>query len=538
MRARIAIFALCVPILAACVHAAGNGRLHPWTVPGELRYTEPGDVDNLNQILTAEALVTDLSTLTQGFFFTFDPRGELVPSLAVRVPAQRDGSISADGKTITYKLRHGVVWQDGVPFTSEDVAFSVRTILDPRVNTANTLGFDQIAALRTPDAYTVVVTLKRPYARFIPLFMTPHTGSVVLPKHLLEGKDINHADYNALPVGLGPFRYVQWSRGSEIRMVAFDRWWGGKPKLRSIVFRIVPDVHTALNELRTHELDMVARYPGEQYPVAVSVPYTRTLSVTQSAYWNIAFNLRRPVLQDRRVREALVRAVDERVIRDKVNHGSGVLSCTPFSHTSWAYDNRARCYAFDTEASRRLLEQAGWHAAPGQTRVNGGTPLRLTLVAQAGNAANDATAVLVQSWFRQAGVDLQYRKYQGNQLYERFTGILDAGKFDLALYSQGMLPADPDISSYFSCARVAPKGYNAYGYCSNEVDRLLTHALTHYGRGIRRTDYVRVQQLLSNDIPAVFLGQPMLHMTINDNFRGVSPGGYLIFTNPAAISNT
>ncbi|MBC5802933.1 MAG: hypothetical protein GIX03_08015, partial [Candidatus Eremiobacteraeota bacterium] len=273
--ARGAALLTCVLIVAACLRAAPSGTRHAWTRAGELSWTEGEDIDNLNPLLTTEILVTDLSALTQGYLVLPNAAGTLVPSLAVAVPTQANHLISADGKTIVYTLRHGVVWHDGAPFTSADVAFSVATILDPRFNVANRLGFDDITSVGTPDPYTVVVHLREPYAPFVSLFLTPHVGSGIVPAHVLRGQDLNHAAYNGLPVGLGPFRYVRWSRGNDVELAAFDRWWGGRPQLRRITYRIIPDATAAINQLRTHELDGFARIPNEEYPSAKAVAGTR-----------------------------------------------------------------------------------------------------------------------------------------------------------------------------------------------------------------------------------------------------------------------
>ena len=291
---RGAAFLASVVLLAACLRAAPSGTRHPWTTQAELRWTEAEDIDNLNPLLTTEILVTDLSAMTQGYLVRPDASGTLVPSLALTVPTQANHLISRDGKTIVYKLRHGAVWHDGRAFTSADVAFSVATILDPRFNVANRIGFDDIARVNTPNPYSVIVHLKEPYSPFVSLFLTPHVGSGILPVHLLRGHDLNHAAYNALPLGLGPFRYVKWSRGSEVELAAFDRWWGGRPKLRRILYRVIPDATAAVNQLRTHELDGFARIPNEEYPSAKAVPGTRTLDFPTTSFDHIDFNVQTP----------------------------------------------------------------------------------------------------------------------------------------------------------------------------------------------------------------------------------------------------
>ncbi|MEO6913842.1 MAG: ABC transporter substrate-binding protein, partial [Candidatus Baltobacteraceae bacterium] len=131
----IALGLVCALLLSACSSVnSTSGGLHPWTIPGTFRWADAEDVDNLNPLLSTETLVNDLSSFTMGYFFVFNDKGDPVPSLCLEVPTQQNHLISADGKTITFKLRHGVKWQDGAPFSSADVVFTVKTILDPRTN--------------------------------------------------------------------------------------------------------------------------------------------------------------------------------------------------------------------------------------------------------------------------------------------------------------------------------------------------------------------------------------------------------------------
>ncbi len=500
-------------------------------------FTEGEDIDSLNPIFTTEILVTDLSALTQGYLITFDERDRLTPSLCLQVPTKQNHLISPDGRTVVYKLRRGVRWQDGSPFTSADVSFTAKTILDPRVNVSSTLGFDQIAGISTPDDYTAVVHLKRPYAAFTAVFLTPGIGSGILPKHLLAGKDVNHAAYNSLPVGLGPFKYTRWARGSSVQMSAFDGWWGGRPKLRSITYKIISDANTAINQLRTHELSAFGRVPNEQYPAARNVAGTRTIDFATTAYEHIDFNMERPILRDRRVREALARAIDIKTIVRKVDHGAGVLACTPIPISSWAYYAATPCYPFDPAKARRLLDRAEWRVGTDGIRRKDGKPLNLTLVSTVGNLSRDETAVIVQQEFRQIGAQLQYIRYQANELFANGDGILSSGKYDLSMYAWFWRP-DPDISNLYACGERPPHGQNYSRYCNPRVDTLLQDALTHYDRATRRADYVRIQTMMAHDIPSIVLYQRVDHLTADARFVDLAPGPFVLFTRPAGIWGT
>ncbi len=526
--------------LTACSGSSGTSASgkHPWTIPGTFRWADGEDIDNLNPLLSTETLVNDLSSFTMGYFFMFDDKGNPVPSLCLTVPTQQNHLISPDGKSITFKLRHGVLWHDGKPFTSADVAFTVKTILDPKTNVLTRVGWDEIERVDTPDPYTAIFRLKHPFAAFINRYFTPIGNPAILPKHLLEGQEINHAAYNSLPVGLGPFRYVRWSRANEVVMEAFPRWWGGAPKLKRVIFKVIPDANTLKTALETHSIDAFVRVPNQSYEQVARIPDTRSISFDTTAYGHLDFNVTNPILADLQVRQALARAVDVQLIWNKVYHRSGFLACTPISHLSWAYDPRAQCYPFDLKAAAAQLDRDGWKMGTDGLRHKNGRTLHFAFAGNTGNPSLDSTVLLIQTWFKQIGASVEYFRYPTDKLFASYAagGIVATRHYDITLYAWS-LPPDPDLTNLVACSRISPKGQNYMGYCDPQVDAALNDALHNYDRPARKADYIRVQELLSRDLPFMVLVQRTEHMTYNDDFRGIKPGPVMDFWNAQSISN-
>nr|MDQ6943129.1 ABC transporter substrate-binding protein [Candidatus Eremiobacteraeota bacterium] len=204
--------------LAACAALPGSAgaqadrspqaQRHPYTIPHVLRYATGEDIVGLNPHLNSQTVVTYMGSLAMAWLVRYDAHDRPVPELATAVPSRANGGISADGKAITYHLRHDAKWSDGVPFTAADVRFSADVVRNPANNELTHVGFDLIDRVDTPDAYTVVFRLKRPHAGFyVNFFGSAFAQPCILPKHLLEHeKTINEASYNALPVGIGPFK--------------------------------------------------------------------------------------------------------------------------------------------------------------------------------------------------------------------------------------------------------------------------------------------------------------------------------------------
>ncbi|MBV8354000.1 MAG: peptide ABC transporter substrate-binding protein, partial [Candidatus Eremiobacteraeota bacterium] len=235
---RAAAVALVAAVCAIASPVPAQPARNPWTIPGTLRVAVTIAPRSLNPILTTTAVEFDLARFCFDGLLATTPAGVPSPNLATEVPSLRNGGISRDGKAIRYRLRHGVRWHDGAPFTSRDVAFTWRAIMNPATNLQNRLGYDQVAGVETPDAYTVVFHMKRPFSPALDSLMG---YAVVIPAHLLEKyPDLNHVDFNGAPVGTGPFKFVRWVRGDRIEYEAYDRYHLGKPRLQRVVVKLIP----------------------------------------------------------------------------------------------------------------------------------------------------------------------------------------------------------------------------------------------------------------------------------------------------------
>jgi len=525
--------------VGACspVQTAGARRLHPWTIRGTLRFADGEEPDTLNPLLSGMVLVHDLGALTMGYLFVFGPSGQPVPSLATEVPTQRNGDISRDGKTIVYKLRHGVVWHDGAPFTSADVVFTVHTILDPKTNVLSRNGWDYVRRVDAPDAHTVVFHLTRPYAAFMNTYFTPAENPAILPQHLLQGVDVNHAPYNALPVGLGPFRFVRWSRGTEVVMEAFDRWWGGKPQLQRIVFKVIPNENTALEELRTHELDAYVRFPSDRLDQLAGLHDIAVTNYPTTTYGHFDYNVQSPLLSDARVRRALTRAIPLDLMWAKIDHRSGRRDWTPIPRFSWAYDPGVPRYPYDLRAAARGLGVAGWRLGPDGLRHKNGLIMRLRVAGNIGNPGLDARVLLMQSSFKQVGVAVEYFRYPTPTLFGSYAtgGIVATRKYDMASYAWQLSP-DPNLANQYTCANISPKGLNYLGYCNPRFDAYVDDSLVTYDRARRKRDLVAAQRILGADEPTVILSQRVDHIAYNDDLTGLDPSPAMVFWNPQNLA--
>src|SRR5579872_1268832 len=330
-------------IAVGCTHTAPGAApaaRHPWTIPETLRLAMVANPKTLNPILSTQMI----EAMAEAFVFdplvATDPEGHDHPVLASVVPTLENGGISKDGLTITYHLRHNVRWHDNVPFSSRDVRFSISAIMNPNSAVSSRHGYDDIASVATPDAYTVIIHLKEPFAPAVHTFFAhSDTPFMVLPAHLLERySSLDRVAFNSHPIGTGPFKFVKWVRGDRIEYVANDDYFLGKPKIRRIIVRIVPDENTEIALLRAHDIDWMFEASPHAYRELKTIPDIRLVLVAQNAYEGLAINTARPILADLRVRRAIAYALDKPRLLADFTAGSATLATEDLPTFLWAYE--------------------------------------------------------------------------------------------------------------------------------------------------------------------------------------------------------
>ncbi len=517
---------ICAALIAFAGICAAAGCAQHSALHGVLRMASRQTPDNLNPLLGTQTVDTDLSMFWAGYLFNWSDRDELVPELAVRVPTMQNGDIARDGLRITYHLRHGVRWQDGAPFTADDVIYTWRQMLNPQNLVVSRFGYDLISRIDKRDDYTIDVHLKNRFSPFVTTFFTmANHPNCILPEHLLaKYPNINRVPYNSLPVGTGPFRLAKYEKGSSITFVANDGYWRGPPKLRRIDYRIIESDNTMLTLLKTHEIDFYYRAAESQAPSLRGIPGTRIVISPFTRFADLGLNASNPALRDVRVRRALAHAIDRNALVAKVTHGVALPGDSDQPSFFWAYNPHVTRYAYQPKRAAVLLDQAGWHVGAGGIRVKSGQPLNLELVSFTGSAtANDAEVFVQEAW-RQAGVDVTIKNFSSAQLYATLGagGIEQSGKFDVA-FENWANGTDPDNSILFRCDMAPPAGWNIYHFCNPELDSAERAALTAYDRQTRKAMYARVQDIVASELPIIVLWYQRQLDVVSTDFKNYKP---------------
>jgi peptide/nickel transport system substrate-binding protein len=467
------------------------------------------------------------------YLFRWSDRNDLVPELATDVPTLKNGGITKDGLTITYHLRKGVRWHDGAPFSADDVVFTWQQVMNSRNNIQGRVGYDSVSSLEKLDDVTLRVRLKRRFAPFVETFFTM-SGSTycILPKHLLSGSsDINHAAYNNLPIGTGPFRVVEYDKANEIRFAANASYWRGPPHLKEIIYRILPDDNTILTQLRTHETDFWMAAPIIHAAALQSIPGIKVYQIPFTAFEFLGFNTEHAKLRDVRVRQALHYATDVRKLASALAHGRIVPAASDQPPFIWAFNPRVRNYAYDPTQAARLLDEAGWKLALDGYRYNNGQRLELLMVSAIGSSLGSAIDLLVQHDLKKAGVLVDIKTYPTDLLGSP-DGIYRTGRFDLFFdsWSNGV---DPDDSQIFMCDQRPPFGSNYFRFCDALLDGAERLALREYDRSRRKTAYDEIQSILAEQDPIIILWFDMRQDVANSDLTGYKPAhAVTTFWNP------
>jgi peptide/nickel transport system substrate-binding protein len=494
-------------------------------IPGVLRYGEIAEPDNLSLLLSTQAVTADLGYLMFSFFFDYDDHDNFVPEIATEVPTLKNGGVSADYKTITYHMRPGVKWQDGVPLTSKDIVFTYHAIMNPNNNVQVRAGYDQIASVEAKGDYTVVVHMKSVFSPIVAYFMCQQGGFSILPEHLLSRySDLNHVAWNNAPVGSGPFKFKEWVHGDHITLDANPLYWRGPPHLKQIIFHIVPETNTIVTELQTHELDGWFRADPAKYDQLKGLSDYEIYVSEENRFGHIDFNTKDPILNDVNVRRAVESAIDRVRIAKDATDGVYIPSDTDQSTFGWANDHHAMFFPYNPNKAAALLDADGWKPGPDGIRVKNGKRLSLQLSYIGGQSIATKLAGLVQQEARAVGIEITQKPYPAPLFFNsaQAGGILNSGKYQLAYYGW-VSGVDPDNSSLYRCNQFPPQGQNSLFWCDRALDSAEVDALSTMDQERRKKDYETISGELGEQAPTIFMFAERRVDVVPKQFRNFKP---------------
>jgi peptide/nickel transport system substrate-binding protein len=394
-----------------------------------------------------------------------------------------------DPTTYVVTLRRGVPFHDGHELSAADVVHTFETILDPASRSPHRGAYRGLTAVEARDRYTVVFILREPFSSF--------PVNLVIPQIVPAGAG---PDFQASPVGTGPYRFVRHAVDDRVELAPFPEYWQGAPSNDGLVLRVVPDEVMRGLELRKGTLDVVVNDVSPD--IFFQLRKDKALETTTGPgvdYQYVGLNLRDPILADRRVRQALAHAIDRRAIVDHLRRGLATPADGLIPSLAWAYEPDLPSYAFDPARARALLDEAG-HADPD----GDGPAVRFRLTLKASNIEfNRLQAAVIQQDLARVGIALEVRTYEFATL---FADVV-AGNFQLYfLQWTGGALADPDIlRRVFHSSQIPPAGYNRGHFRNAGVDALLNQAATTTEPAAQLARFAEVQRILAREVPYISL---------------------------------
>lgn len=438
----------------------------------------------------------------------FDDNMKIAPDLAI------EWKLAEDGVTWTFKLRKGVVFHDGTPFNAAAVKYNIERVLDRKTASARRSVLAMIKTVETVDDYTVKMVTSYPIGSFLHQLAHPVAGMVspaAAEKFGVEKLGLN-------PVGTGALKFVKWMPGEKLEFAAFDKYYEGAPKVKSVTFSVVPEDSTRAMLLESGQIDVALRLPVTDVARLKSNKDIAMTSTPTIMTMYVALNNQKGPLKEARVRQALNHAVNKTALVNDVVGGSAVVADSVIPPGVSGYSNIG-AYAYDTAKAKELLSQAGY--------PNG---FEFTLWTPVGRYLMDKqVAEVVQAQLATVGVKMNIRTWD----FQALMAEVKKGQFDAVLLGWSASTADADQALYpvFESSQFPPNSNRAF-YKNSEVDKLLNDAKKEMNPEKRAAMYKQVQQQVMQDAAWLTLFYPKQTVAYRANISGIQvlPTEHMLFS--------
>ncbi|WP_104753448.1 ABC transporter substrate-binding protein [Helicobacter salomonis] len=443
--------------------------------------------------------------------FVFSGLTRFSADMKVEPDLAKSWEVSADGLVWTFHLRKDALWHDGQKFSAEDVKFTIEQALNEKLNAPARASFEEVEKVEVLDPLTLKITLKTP---FPPLLDALSIG--MLPKHLLEGKDLNTDAFNQHPIGTGPFKFVKWQKGSYISFAANEKFYRGKPKAEKMILKIVPDYNVRTYEIKNNSLD-VALVEANLVKSLERDKRIKIMDMSSADYRALMFNFHNDLLKSQAVRQAINYAINRSLIANKILHGYGFAANNPIQ-VSWANDKNAKGYPYDPKKAKEILAKDGWKLK-GKVLYKNGKPLEFDIYAFNNDPLRVTLANVLQSELAKIGIKAH--------AIAKNSGAFEIDKVDSFIIGWGS-PLDPDVQTYrvFSSkmdASTNENGWNYNHYSNKDVDEALLKARTTDKIEQRKFWYAKFINALHKDPPFAFLVYLRYPLAYNVKVHGIKP---------------
>jgi peptide/nickel transport system substrate-binding protein len=457
-----------------------------------LTYASLTDAVGLSPILTNDSASANVSDHVYEKLFGRDAETmEIVPELA-------ESYENPDPNTWIIKLKEGVNFHDGTPFNAEAVKYTFDKLRDPATAAPRASLMEPVDTITAVDEYTVEIKTKYPYGPF--LASLSHSNAAIVSPEADKNQDLMKE-----PVGTGPFKFVSWVPGDQIVLEANPEYRDGEPKLKKVVFKVVPEVSTAISMLQAGEVQFIDKLPTEQISRVDSLKNVNVEKVDGTPQYYLTFNFSREENQDPEFRKAVASAIDRDAFISKLN-GLGVRSDSIIGPKVFGYKESADKGGtpYDLDKAKELVEKNGY----------GDRPIKL-LTANRGNFV--LMAEVVQAQLAEAGFNVQIEQME----WAAFLDTARAGEYDLTFLSWSNLTADGSELLYPNFHSDNVGSSNRAQYSNPEFDQLVEASRTTTDQEERLNILDEANQLMLNEDVAVLMYHDVVTAALNSDYQGL-----------------
>jgi peptide/nickel transport system substrate-binding protein len=450
-----------------------------------------------------------------------DSTGKFIPSLAEK------WEVSDDQLTYTFKLREGLKFSDGSPLTAEDVAFTLTLLHDKAYDGETDISLvhvkggkeykegkaTSISGIEVIDPLTIKITTEKVNATALQILGGPVLSKAYYGKNYTPGNLDYIRTLHGKPLGAGPYKLEKYVPGQEVRFKANEHYFAGKPAVENFIYKVTnSDTNFQLFQTGETDYDGFTANP-DTFEQLKGLGFANINVQTSTAYTYLDINHKKPYMQDKKFRQALMYGLDRKKIVDATFQGYGIVANEPISPISWAYTPDVNPYDYNPEKAKQLLEEAGWKVGADGIREKDGQKLKLTYL---GRKGNDALITIAKQNYKDIGIHLDVEIMDFNAMLDK----MKKGEYDLSAVSTPMI-IDPAESAQNFLSTLADNGYN-----NPEVDQLILEGQSTLDVEKRKQVYHKLFKKLNDEVPVVFLWYRKVMSAHNGRIKGLEPNPY------------
>ena len=485
---------------------------------GTLINAMSGEPSNLIAMIAGDSASSVIAGNIFNSLIKYDENLDYAPELA------ESWEISNNQKTITFKLKKGLKWQDGQPLTSSDVLFTWKLITDPKTRTPYAADYQLVKKALTPDPLTFKITYADSYAPALDTWASLH----ILPKHILKNEDINNTFFSRNPIGSSYYKLNNWISGQQVTLIANDKSTSGPPLIKKLISRIIPDTSSQFLELTADNIDLMNINPIQYQRVfPARKDLQKKISLYKelgNGYTYLGFNLRKAPFNNIKVRKALNYAIDKEEVIKGVLLGLGESISSPYKPGTRWNNPDLKPYPYNPSKALKLLSDAGYTKNNKGILLKDGKPLKFEIITNQ-NKQREMTAVLIQRRLQEIGIEVSIRVIEWASFVNRF---IKTGDFDVVVLGWS-LSLDPDQYNIWHSSQQGPGQFNFLGYSNKNVDKLLEVGRKELNILKREKIYHEFSKYLLEDSPIVYLyagyGLSAVHKRIKGIKQPTPPAG-------------